>query len=181
MCDERVFAKFDPAWCTARPKASHMGWALVARAHAGKAIGSCFSQNGLNTLRRAWRHTRRLQQCTSVTAAAPATVEPNAWSRDHLPKPHASLNFMENLSEEQRAAVQSDFGPIRVLAGPGSGKTRVLIARILHLIHHLNVPPQSIVAITFTNKARNSCSEVCVVVCLFWQGMELCLVCFQAK
>ncbi|MEZ4156633.1 MAG: UvrD-helicase domain-containing protein [Candidatus Paceibacterota bacterium] len=69
------------------------------------------------------------------------------------------MKHLENLNEPQKEAVQHGSGPLLMSAGAGSGKTRALTSRLKHLIEAHNVPPQRIVAITFTNKAADEMRE----------------------
>ena len=68
-------------------------------------------------------------------------------------------DFLKDLNAEQKKAAQHFDGPCMVIAGPGSGKTRVLTEKIAYLIDHAGMPPEHILSVTFTNKAANEMKE----------------------
>ncbi|KAJ7229193.1 P-loop containing nucleoside triphosphate hydrolase protein [Mycena pura] len=71
-----------------------------------------------------------------------------------------SLQFLNSLNAAQlQAVIHAPTAPLQIMAGPGSGKTKVLTSRIAYLILHHLLPPSSICAVTFTNKAANEMRE----------------------
>ena len=75
-----------------------------------------------------------------------------------------SQNYLDLLNKEQRSAVEQTNGSLLVLAGAGSGKTRVLTSRAIHIIREKKAWPNQILCVTFTNKAakemRNRVEEI---------------------
>ena len=72
---------------------------------------------------------------------------------------NSSSEILQKLNNEQREPAMCVNGPVLVTAGAGSGKTRMLTHRIAHMVHDLNISPENILAITFTNKAANEMKQ----------------------
>lgn len=69
------------------------------------------------------------------------------------------MDYLDQLNPQQRQAVEHVDGPLLIIAGAGSGKTRVLTYRVAHMVHERNIPPHSILAVTFTNKAAQQMQD----------------------
>ena len=82
---------------------------------------------------------------------------------DELGNPSVSNEILENLNDSQKEAVSAPLSNMLVIAGAGTGKTRVLVSRIAYLIKHYMMEPLNILAVTFTNKAAGeSLQRVCL-------------------
>ena len=70
-----------------------------------------------------------------------------------------TIDYLDKLNEQQKAAVVHEGSPLLILAGAGSGKTRVITTKIAYLISEKNIDPWSILSVTFTKKAANEMRE----------------------
>ena len=81
------------------------------------------------------------------------SAPPRSRSSDRAMSDHGSPDALAGLDADQRRAVETVTGPLLVVAGPGSGKTRTLTHRLAHLVTHHAVPPSRCLAVTFTRRA----------------------------
>lgn len=97
-----------------------------------------------------------------AVAEAPAPYTPADGAADTASNPHSAIHNLQSafpLNPDQLAAVRCTDRPLVIVAGPGTGKTRTLTARIAYLIAAQGVAPESVLAITFTNKAAGEMRE----------------------
>ena len=69
------------------------------------------------------------------------------------------MSILDNLNNEQKKAASKVEGPVLILAGAGSGKTRTVTYRIAHMVKEKEISPYKILAVTFTNKAAKEMKE----------------------
>jgi DNA helicase II / ATP-dependent DNA helicase PcrA len=99
-----------------------------------------------------FRPRRSTTRSTDPNAPKPRSSKPRAAPPPHLLQ-EAARKLLDGLNQEQAAAAVAPPGPVLVLAGAGSGKTRVLVTRIVHLLASENASAESVVALTFSNRA----------------------------
>ncbi|WP_232376715.1 UvrD-helicase domain-containing protein [Amycolatopsis aidingensis] len=102
---------------------------------------------------------RRAPGAGEPAPAEPAAEPPPSPEPPPEPRPGPACSLLDGLDPEQRAAAGLTGGPLLIIAGPGTGKTRTLTHRIAHLLTEHQVPPGECLAITFTRRAAEEMAE----------------------
>ena len=126
--------------------------------HSGAGVAPATAPPAARQPRPAPGHTHQPDRQPHRTARPPATAgPPPAHAATETPPAPGSEGhqWLIGLNPAQRAAATHTVGPLAIVAGPGTGKTRTLTVRIAHLVRALNVPPESILVLTFTHKAAD--------------------------
>ncbi|MBX6323226.1 MAG: UvrD-helicase domain-containing protein, partial [Rhodospirillaceae bacterium] len=105
------------------------------------------------------RRRRALAEAPAERRLSPSAPGERGTPAVPLPAAPAGGGVLAGLDPEQRAAAACTDGPVAIVAGPGSGKTRVLTHRIAHLVAERGVPPAACLAVTFTRRAARELRE----------------------
>lgn len=120
--------------------------------HRRTTIANLFSEVPISPPVRPKRHQKEVPPDSPKARTGQKGVPGTSW-RPSL------TSILENLDPEQRAAAEIVDGPLLILAGPGTGKTRTLTHRLAHLVAEKGVPPEACLAITFTRRAAAEMKE----------------------
>ena len=132
----------------------------TARLHSGVPAGAApeveryqgsGAESGTRLLPQPDRPPKRSHSAVHTPATGPSPAEPGSAA----PRRLSQAVWLAGLNPAQRAAATHTTGPLAIVAGPGTGKTRTLTVRIAHLVRALQAAPESILVLTFTHKAAD--------------------------